>query len=230
MNAALKVKLDTLQHKIGMIPSPIPSPIPVMVVAVAPEVEPKIGNNLEDTKYDGIQGKCLEMLGNGLTPEIVATALGISPGYISQLLAEEAFSYQVTQRRFLMLQAATKRDAGYDYIEDELIKKMKDLLPMMYKPQEVLRAISVINTAKRRGSGAQENVVINQTVIQLQLPEIIVNKFVKNINNQVIVAGEQQLVTIPSNNLTKQLESLQKNRISSGVQQNANGAAQTGAT
>lgn len=158
------------------------------------------------TRYEGAQGRILEMLGNGLSPPVCASALGVSESYISQLLSEESFAQQVTARRFESLQAATTRDKSYDAIEDALIEKMNDLLPMMYKPMEVLRAITVINTAKRRGANAPENTVVNQTIVQLTLPVSITSRFVTNANNQVIEAGEQQLITIPATALTKKLE------------------------
>jgi len=146
------------------------------------------------------------MLGNGLSPGVCASALGVSESYISQLLSEESFAQQVTAKRFASLQAATTRDKSYDSIEDALITKMQDLLPMMYKPMEVLRAITVINAAKRRGASAPENTVINQTIVQLTLPASITSRFVTNAHNQVVEAGEQQLVTIQSTSLTKRLE------------------------
>jgi hypothetical protein len=121
-------------------------------------------------------------------------------------MSEEAFARAVTERRFINLQAATSRDKSYDDIEDALIDKMRDLLPMMYKPMEVLRAITVINAAKRRGAAAPDNTVIHQTVVQLTLPAIVQSRFIKNINNQVIEAGEQQLVTIPAKHLTDKLK------------------------
>lgn len=162
--------------------------------------------DVEVTSYSGTQQRILEMLGNGLAPNVCASALGVTDSYISQLLGQEEFARQVTERRYISLQAATARDAQYDSIEDELIAKMKQLLPMMYKPMEVIRAITVINAAKRRGASAPENTVINQTVVQLSLPIAISSRFVKNINNQVIEAGEQQLVTIAATQLTAKLK------------------------
>lgn len=159
-------------------------------------------------KYEGTAARILEMLGNGLAPTIVSNALGVSESYISQLLSEESFSQQVTGLRYANLQAATTRDRSYDAIEDELIKKMKDLLPMMYKPMEVLRAITVINTAKRRGADAPDNTVIHQTVVQLTLPTSITTKFITNVTNQVISAGDQELITIDAKNLTSKLATL----------------------
>jgi hypothetical protein len=163
---------------------------------VITQIEPQV------KRYDGTAGRILEMLGNGLAPNVVSSALGVSESYISQLLSEEEFSRQVTTLRYTNLQAATTRDRSYDAIEDALIAKMQDLLPLMYKPMEVLRAITVINAAKRRGADAPDNTVIHQTIVNLTLPQVATQRFITNVNNQVIAAGEQELVTIGANNLT----------------------------
>jgi len=159
-------------------------------------------------KYEGTAGRILEMLGNGLAPNVVSSALGVSESYISQLLSEESFSQQVTGLRYANLQAATTRDRSYDAIEDALITKMQDLLPMMYKPMEVLRAITVINAAKRRGADAPDNTVIHQTIVSLTLPSVATSRFITNSANQVIEAGNQELITIAASSLTTKLDSL----------------------
>ena len=156
-------------------------------------------------EYDGTAARILEMLGNGLAPSVVSSALGISESYISQLLAEESFSYQVTARRYANLQANTDRDRKYDKIEDALLNKMEELLPLMYKPSEVLRAVATINAAKRRGADTPTNTVVHNTVVQLTLPAAIMSRFVTNVNNQVVEAGEQELVTIAAHNLAETL-------------------------
>jgi hypothetical protein len=171
-----------------------------------PPMSPPENVILAPANYNATQERVLEMLGNGLAPSVCASALGLSESTISQYMSEEAFARAVTERRFINLQAATSRDKSYDDIEDALIDKMRDLLPMMYKPMEVLRAITVINAAKRRGAAAPDNTVIHQTVVQLTLPAIVQSRFIKNINNQVIEAGEQQLVTIPAKHLTDKLK------------------------
>ena len=76
----------------------------------------------------------------------------------------------------------------------------------MMKPETILRAITTINGAKRRGQSAPETIVNNNNIVQLILPQIIAEKFSVNIDNQVTRAGEQELHTIPSGNLLKQVE------------------------
>lgn len=169
--------------------------------------------------YSGNSGRILEMLGNGLSPAIVATALGVSESLVSQLLGEESFSRQVTNLRFVNLQASTVRDRSYDSIEDKLLDKLKDLLPMMYKPMDVLRAITVVNGAKRRGSSIQENTVVHNTVVQLTLPVNIMNNFTKTADGHIVSTGDQDLVTIQSGQqLMNLLASSAKNISTTNIQ------------
>lgn len=182
-----------------------------------------VADNIGTTQvqqYTGTASRILEMLGNGLAPAVVSSALGVSESYISQLLGEESFATQVTAARFANLQAATTRDRSYDSIEDALIVKLRDLLPMMYKPMEILRAITVINAAKRRGTNTPENTVIHNTIVQLTLPAAVTSRFVTNVNNQVIEAGEQELITIETKNLKSKLESLKTRNLTNDNSQN----------
>ena len=159
------------------------------------------------TAYTGMQGKILEMLGNGLSPEVASSALGVSPSYISQLVSTEEFARQVAERRFTNLQASTARDRRYDSLEDKLADKLEDLLPMMFKPMEIIRALATINSLKRRGASAPENTVINQTIVQLTLPAALTSRFVTDSANQVVAAGDQDLITIKSTQLSAKLAS-----------------------
>ena len=54
--------------------------------------------------------KALDLLGKGIANEIVASALGVTPARITQLLADENFAAEVQKRRFLNLQKNTMRD------------------------------------------------------------------------------------------------------------------------
>jgi len=78
---------------------------------------------------------------------------------------------------------------------------------MMYKPMELVKAVQVINMAKRRGSEAPESMLDKQEVVKLSMPIKLIQKFKINVQGQVIVAGGTDLVTIQSgalDNLVKQ--------------------------
>ena len=149
--------------------------------------------------------RALELLGSGLSPEVVASAVGVTPARISQLLSDENFANQVTELRYKTLSAHNQRDSHYDSIEDTLLSKLEKSIPLMCKPGELLGAIKVINGAKRRGQSTPEHITNQQTVVQINLPQVAVEKFITNSANQVVKAGTQELVTIQSGTLLKEI-------------------------
>lgn len=145
-----------------------------------------------------IEQRALELLGNSnLNPSVVANALGVTPARISQLLAIEEFSQEVTRRRFINLRANSSRDDRWDGLEDKLLDRLEKLLPSMFKANDVLKALQVANQAKRRGVTDPNAGAIAQTVVPLQLPASIINNYqVKvDVHNNVVQAGDQSLVT-----------------------------------
>lgn len=161
--------------------------------------------NVTSTSYSSIETRALQLLGNGLGPEIVAQATGVTVSRISQLLSDPEFSAKVMELRCAILQKHTERDNTYDALEDTLLAKMKDLIPFMYKASEVLHAIRIINGAKRRGAAVITNEGAHTTVVNITLPQIITQRFVTDINNQVISAGAQELITVQSSAMNKML-------------------------
>lgn len=158
------------------------------------------------TTTTSTEERALALLGQGLGAEVVASAVGVSPSRISQLISEPEFAAKVAELRFSNLVKHNARDEKYDKLEDKLLEKMENLIPFMMKPFEVLKAISVINGAKRRGISTPEQITGQQTVIPLTLPTAILQNFSAkniqvNIHNQVIKAGEQDLVTIQSSQM-----------------------------
>ena len=150
-----------------------------------------------------------ELLGSGLSNEVVAAAVGCDPSYITQLLSDEDFHNAVVQRRTKNLQRFSERDLKLDTIEDFIVEKIESALPMMYKPNELLRAFQILNAAKRRGpqSGASSTMT-NQTVVNIRLPEAIRQKYVVNGNGEVIGVDDQTLVTMSSRNVLENLRNM----------------------
>ena len=147
-------------------------------------------------KTSPIEDRALSLLGQGISSEIVASTLGVSPSRISQLLAQDDFAAQVTELRYKNLQSHNKRDGAYDKIEDKLLLKLEASIPLMFKPETILNAIKVVNGAKRRGQDTPDTGAnVTNNVVQLVLPKKIINQFTTNVNNQVIKEGKQNLVT-----------------------------------
>lgn len=154
------------------------------------------------------ESRALELLGQGLSNTVVATALGISESRVSQLLSDEEFSKKVRELRYQNLQKHNKRDNSYDELEDKVLKKLHQAVDFVTKPLELTRIMQVVNSAKRRGTSAPEALTVNQTVVNLSLPNAILQKYnvvVNNQSNQVVQAGSQNLTTIQASSLKKLL-------------------------
>jgi len=156
-----------------------------------------------DVKFTGVQDKALQLLGTGLSNTVVAAAIGVTESEITRFLSDDTFKEAVSSLRVKSLQAHNERDASYDRVEDALIQKLENSLDMIYKPRELLSAIAVINKAQRRGISTPEQITTSKEVVPLSLPPVLINKFTVNIQNQVVQAGSQDLVTIQSDALAK---------------------------
>jgi len=184
-----------------------------------PEIEQTIESSLPVSNTyspgvtSGVEERALSLLGSGVPAVSVASALGVTEGRISQLLSNKIFLEQVATLRFKSLQEHNVRDGKYDTLEDRLLIKLEKSLPLLMRPESILKAINIVNGAKRRGQSAPQQVVNNNNIVNLTVPVIIAEKFTTNINNQVTKAGEQELLTMGSGNLLKQVEDAEKERI-----------------
>lgn len=175
-------------------------------------------NNNAQPAYTGNARKALDLLGSGVQPVQVAAAIGVSEGYISQLLSDEQFQLAVAQKRYDSLLAASARDASYDTIEDELLQKLKTSLAFMTKTGEILAAIKVINGAKRRGATSTVGASSQSQVVQLVLPAGVRARFAQDAQGQVVEVqtstGSHSLLTATSSGV-KQLLAAQKSQLAS---------------
>lgn len=153
-----------------------------------------------------VEEQIKELLGQGLSNTVVASAVGCSPGLITQLLSDETFSQEVTTLRAASLTAATKRDRSIDTIEDKLIARLHSIADYIHKPMEIVAALSAVNKMVRRGNPAQQGHVINQTVVNLNLPSRSLQEYVKSAQGEVIEVAGQSLVTMPAAQLLNKLK------------------------
>jgi transcriptional regulator with XRE-family HTH domain len=149
------------------------------------------------------------LLGQGLSNEVVASAVGCTPSYISQLLSDEAFMEEVSIARTVSLSARTERDNTIDSIEDSLLTRLKDSIEqnMIYKPGDLLKAFQVLNAAKRRGAQAVGHAsTAGNTVVNIQLPTQVLQKFVLSETKEVVEIDGQTLVSMNAGNLLNHLK------------------------
>ena len=164
--------------------------------------ENSIVTGVENKVWNSTESRALKLLGSGSGPAITAMAVGVSESRISQLLSDPQFAAEVSELRFRNLQKHNELDDKYDSMESRLLAQLEDLLPLMMRPMEILKAIAVINGAKRRGQSSPESTAgVGNQVVTLTMPTLIMQNFTTNINNQVIKAGNQTLETMQSSSL-----------------------------
>ena len=151
-----------------------------------------------------IEDRALTLLTSGVTAEQCAAALGVDSSRISQLISDESFSTKLVTARFESLRKNNARDSELDALEDQIIANLKMTAGMILEPMKLARLLQVVNAAKRRGADAPAQSTQKTQVLKLNIPIAIMQKFVVNGSNQVISAGEQDLVTIQSSQM-KQL-------------------------
>lgn len=149
--------------------------------------------------------RALSLLGQGVGPEMVASALGVTPSAISQYLSQEDFLQEVAVLRYEALSKHNTRDSKYDDLEDLLLEKLENVIPFLIRPLEISRILTQINSAKRRGSSAPAEISSQAQVINLILPTQIIKQFTVNSANQVIRAGDQDLLTVQSGKMSELL-------------------------
>lgn len=155
-----------------------------------------------------IRPLALSYLAQGLTQVQVANALNCSESYISQLLAEDEFRAELDQKRAAAHAQVSEYDDKVDRIKGLLLDKIEQTIGMVYRPEPLVAMWSKLSTShKRQHSLTLNNSVGAQaaatTIVNLQLPPALIDKFTVNSRNQVLQAGDQTLVTLQSTNLEK---------------------------
>lgn len=161
--------------------------------------------------------RLIQYLTAGVTPAEAARALGITPGAVTQLMQQPEVSAELEKAREEQLQRSTAIDAKYDALEDKLLTQLERTVPLLLRPAEIANVLTRVNQAKRRGAGHTATAAPAK-ILQLNLPIAIQTKFVLNSSNQVITAGEQELVTIQSGSVPKLIEAQREAQNASTLQ------------
>lgn len=167
-----------------------------------------------------LKTRILRLLAQGLAPSVVASAVGCEPSYISQLLADPVFENELKDLKYSILTEATDRDDKINKLEDKMIDRIASDVehnPVAFRnTMERVRALSLVNALKRRGAGADINSsgqTINN-IVTLVLPTQVVSRYCqyeKDINNQVIKTGDQNLITMQAGQLKSFIEHIGNN-------------------
>ena len=148
---------------------------------------------------------------SGIAHSLIAKRTGVSESYISQVLSEDSIRAKTIQAQLAVLDERTARDAKYDAIEDALLEKTSEIVPNLYKPQDIIKVLMMINKAERRGASSQQLAELansrQDSVVPLELPERIRTKIIKSHTKEVISVNGRGLITKDSRTLLQEIES-----------------------
>ncbi len=143
-----------------------------------------------------MEDRIIKLLAAGLPAVRVAESLGIDPSLISQYLEKPEFKAQVQDAKFEVLNSHNEADKKLNALEDKVRDQLESTIGMIWDPMKLARVFQVVNAAKRRGIEQISDLSQAHTVVNLNMPQRIVNNFVVNSHNQVVKAGGEDLITI----------------------------------
>lgn len=147
----------------------------------------------------------LKYLSAGVQPVEAARALGVTPSAVTQLMQSEELAPEVEKIRAAQAERGQALDQKYDALEEKLLNKLEQTIPLLMKPMEITKVLSHVNAAKRRGIVATTSTETPQ-IVHLHLPPQIRQRVILNAQNQVVAVGDKQLITIQSANVAKLAE------------------------
>jgi hypothetical protein len=157
--------------------------------------------------------KIKELLGLNLEASTVALAVGCTESYVSQLISDSDFAAEVQALKLTNFTEHARRDRRYDTLEDTLLEKLEGMVPLMARPETVLRAIAIINAAKRRAvSSTDQTPHQSTTIVALSLPNVLAAKININERNQVVEVEGKTIASMPAKGVARRLEELQQRR------------------
>jgi predicted transcriptional regulator len=179
------------------------------------------------------RGKALEMLGKGMRPLAVATALGISPALVSQFLADAEFKKEVADRIKDASYAQAVRAERINALEDKCIDAVETSLKLYrgaMKPAESLSLLKIVNSLDRRTGmvGPVSSDMGEEKTATLILPTYIQNAVVNiqvNTTNEVVEVNGREMRTMSTGGVMKELEEFKGRQQSKLLEDNARFAA-----
>lgn len=169
------------------------------------------------TVFDSLtsnEKRIVELMGAGHPPVVVASTLGLSESRISQVVAQAEVAELIAQLRYAELNKYQAIDAEYDSLESALQKKFRKVLPLMIKPEQILRGLQTINAAKRRSVAAPESATQSSEIVSIRLPASFSGKFAVafDADGRATKAGDQHLLTAQLSALPKLAENIKVNQ------------------
>jgi hypothetical protein len=145
--------------------------------------------------------RAIKLLGQNIQQSLVASAIGVSESYISQLLVEEGVAAEIAQLKAASLEAAVEKDETIESLEKSALAKIKSQLTYVKSPLEAARVFQILNNAKKATQAPQLGDSAGVQIVQITLPAAARGSSVRislNTSNQVIDVEGRSMAPLPS--------------------------------
>lgn len=141
------------------------------------------------------QQQALEMLAQGISPVQVATAIGVTESYISQLMGDEDFRAALESHRIARSKEDLAFDAQLERTEKTYLERIEEKAKFA-NLQQSLQAFKIVNSARRRKDSAIiAGNTINNVAVVIQLPQTAAAQYVVSSQNEIIEVDGKTMVS-----------------------------------
>lgn len=142
--------------------------------------------------------KAMEMLVKGIDPNDVASAIGVDVTYVLALGNDPVFRQTLCNQRADKVVEVYDKDDAYDSLETLALAQLGDALAEERDTKTLLKAVSTLNSAKRRSKG-EGSVAPQGVVVELHLPSFVQKynsvESEKDVQGQVVSVDGRPLLT-----------------------------------
>jgi predicted transcriptional regulator len=158
--------------------------------------------------YTGRALQAMDLLANGMSETIVAEALGVSIGLVSQFMQEESFAEQVAARKAVKFAKQLETDNNIAEMELKATTRLAKMVDFITDTDKLIRIAQFANGAKlKTAPSGPGNGDVNIGTVNLVLPNVIKQIYTTNANNEVIAIAGQTLLPIQAKELDTALNS-----------------------
>jgi hypothetical protein len=144
--------------------------------------------------------RVISLLGQGFSQTMVATACGVTPSWVSQLVDEPEVREEIARLRAGSLQEKVAADENLDKLEKKALQMLESKLVYTRNPVDAARIFALLNKATRKtaNSNPEHDAVAIQQV-NIVLPKAAAAIHIQlNQQNQVIEVEGRSMATLPS--------------------------------
>lgn len=153
-----------------------------------------------------VRDQIISLLGSGVSQTVAASAVGVSDGYVSQLLKEEGVLQEIALKRASLVKDAIEMDNSIERAEKRALEKVISMIPMARSLGEVAKTFQILNGARKKSEGnilPEAEAVQHVTIVLPAAANIMIEM---NSQQQIVGVSGKSIAPLPSKLLPKLAE------------------------